>query len=74
MSERSDEIPESERGRGKSMCFDSMNSSYITCGEYASHTLTARQASSMAKTTAIDSGEKIRAKGVQAVSKNNVKR
>ena len=52
--------------RSKSMCIYScitLNSSYIACGEYASHTLTGRQASSMAKTTAIDSGEKTRAKG-----------
>ena len=48
------------------MCIDScitLNSSYIACGEYASRTLTGRQASSMAKTTAIVSGEKTRAKG-----------
>ena len=44
------------RVRSKSMCIDScitLNSSDISCGEYASHTLTGRQASSMAKTTAI---------------------
>ena len=42
--------------RSKSICIDScitLNSSDISCGEYASHTLTGRQASSMAKTTAI---------------------
>ena len=54
------------RVRSKGTCIDScitLNSSDIACGEYASRTLTGRQASSMAKTTAIVSGEKTRAKG-----------
>ena len=37
------------------MCFDSLNSSDIACGEYASRTLAGKHAPSMAKTTAIDS-------------------
>ena len=47
------------------MCIDScitLNSSYTACGEYAIRTLTGRQASSMAKTTAIDSKQCRRAK------------
>ena len=48
--------------RSKSMCFDSLNSSDIACGEYASLTLAGKQAPSMAKTTAIDSKQCRRAK------------
>ena len=48
--------------RSKSMCFDSLNSSDIACGEYASRTLAGKQAPSMAKTTAIDSKQCRRAK------------
>ena len=44
------------------MCFDSLNSSDIACGEYASRTLAGKQAPSMAKTTAIDSKQCRRAK------------
>ena len=47
------------------MCIDScitLNSSYTACGEYASRTITGRQTSSMAKTTAIDSKQCRRAK------------
>ena len=50
------------RVRGKSMCFDSLNSSDIACGEYASRTLADMQAPSMAKTTAIDSKQCRRAR------------
>ena len=48
--------------RSKSMCIDSLNSSDIACGEYASRTLAGKQAPSMAKTTAIDSKQCRRAK------------
>ena len=51
-----------KRVRSKSMCFDSLNSSDIACVEYASRTLTGKQAPSMAKTTAIDSKQCRRAK------------
>ena len=44
------------------MCFDSLNSSDIACGEYASRTLAGKQAPSMAKKTAIDSKQCRRAK------------
>ena len=44
------------------MCFDSLNSSDIACGEYASRTLAGKQAPSMAKTNAIDSKQCRRAK------------
>ena len=44
------------------MCFDSLNSSDIACGEYASRTLAGKQAPSMAKTTAIYSKQCRRAK------------
>ena len=44
------------------MCFDSLNSSNIACGEYASRTLASKQAPSMANTTAIDSKQCRRAK------------
>ena len=46
----------------KYMCFDSLNSSDIACGEYASRTLAGKRAPSMAKTTAIDSKQCRRAK------------
>ena len=46
------------------MCFVSLNSSDIACGEYASRTLAGKQAPSMAKTTAIDSKQCRRAKPV----------
>ena len=36
------------------MCFDSLNSSDIACGEYASRTLAGKQAPSMAVVFAID--------------------
>ena len=48
--------------RSKSMCIDSLNSSDIACGEYASRTLAGKHAPSMAKTTAIDSKQCRRAK------------
>ena len=44
------------------MCFDSLYSSDIACGEYASRTLTGKQATSMANTIAIDSKEGPRTK------------
>ena len=44
------------------MCFDSLNSSDIACGEYASRTLSSKQAPSMANTIAIDSKQGRRAK------------